>query len=131
MPTAAWIHSFEEFCEILENTHDSGTGPDHIFYSMWKHAPEDYVRALYNHYCLILSDGTISPNFNDSYMVFLPKGDLDLDVTAQVREPKNARPLNLSNTDNKMTALGIAALSIRSPLTLSTRPNKGVSVAAR
>ena len=109
MPAATWILSFEEFCDLLENTHDSGTGPDHIFYSMWKFAPEEYVRTLYNHYCLILSDGSISPDFNDSYMVFLPKGDLDLDVTAQVREPKNTRPLNLSNTDNKMTATAIAA----------------------
>ena len=40
---------------------------------------------------------------------FFASSDLDLDVTAQVREPKNTRPLNLSNTHNKLTALGIAA----------------------
>ncbi len=87
---------------------DSGTGPDHIFYSYWRNAPYEFKLILYQAYCEFLRTGSLAPDFNFSYLTFLPKGEDVEDSIYQVRVPEKTRPLNLSNTDNKIIAHCIA-----------------------
>ncbi|CAK0901453.1 unnamed protein product, partial [Prorocentrum cordatum] len=81
-PTIAWALTFDDFCDMIRRTSDSGCGPDGIPYSAWKFAsspvqrmaePTDHTMGMYRH-------------------------------------PKNLRPLSLSNTDVKLLALSLNAV---------------------
>mgnify|MGYP000494421881 CR=1 FL=1 len=48
-----------------------------------------------------------SYDFNESNMVFIPKGDDPNDEDIVARAASDLRPLNLSNTDNKIVSLAI------------------------
>jgi hypothetical protein len=91
-------------------TGSSAPGPDGVPYGAWRAAPRCCRDPLYNLIDnLILSgmDHEIPELFNESNMVFIPKGDEPNDQDIVARGPGDLRPLNLSNTDNKIVALAI------------------------
>ena len=112
-PEIEWELGFDEFYQIIEHLRDSGTGPDHIFYSYWRLAPEFMIRMLFAVYQALIRGSEPEPSFNFSYLGFLPKGDEDYDAASQIREPSCTRPLNLSNTCNKIIAHALACPLIR------------------
>ena len=106
-PDIKWDIEYDEFVKLMDSKIDSGVGPDGIPYSAWKNGGSAAHKAIYNLYRSIINDGNIGEEFNESLMVFLPKGTEDMDADDVVRSPGNARPLNLSNTDAKIIAVAI------------------------
>jgi endonuclease/exonuclease/phosphatase family metal-dependent hydrolase len=103
----AWEVTYDEFDNLLMAMGDSAPGPDGIPYIALQQAPEDIHRFLYSCYIDVLADNNLPANFNESYMIFLPKGEVDADVFHTARTPDTTRPLNLSNTTAKLVAAAL------------------------
>jgi hypothetical protein len=106
----SWDISHESLDEAILRTGSSAPGPDGVPYGAWRMAPPCCRAPLYNLIDNIIScdtDQELPPSFNESNMVFIPKGDEPNDQDVVERGPGDLRPLNLSNTDNKIAALAI------------------------
>ena len=123
-----WILDFETFAKMLLAAGDSAPGPDGVSYKFWQFAPIGATRALYDVYLDLMSEGGGDCKFNDSFMTFIPKGKEDGDDRHNIcREPKNTRPLTLSNTDNKYCAQAAASpLNHVAAQTISSEQRGGV-----
>jgi exonuclease III len=104
----SWGISGETFANVLTSTGSSSPGPDGVPYGAWRHANQDCHEVLFR----LLNDTLTNPNalpeqFNHSHLVFIPKGgDIGEDLVLG-RTAHDLRPLNLSNTDNKLLALAL------------------------
>ena len=88
--------------DFLELVSDSAPGPDGIPYSAWKAAGETGVETLYQ-ICLSLQSGRPPPiRFNFSLVLFLTKGESELDSIEVIRKAQDTRPISLKNSDNKI-----------------------------
>ena len=91
----------------IARTRDSAPGPDGLPASCWRHAGAAAVTTLYE-LALETSSGTQLPlEFNNSLMVCIPKGDIDInnEIARRVGE---TRPLSLKNSDNKVIGAATA-----------------------
>jgi hypothetical protein len=70
-------------------------------------APACIHRFLYDCYLDVLSDKPMPCQFNESFLIFLPKGEVDADSFHTARTPDTTRPLNWSNTMAKLVAAAI------------------------
>jgi hypothetical protein len=102
-----WHMDFEEFRSLLMAMDDSAPGPDGLPYSALQHAPASIHLFLYKCYEDIIAGKAVPNNFNESYLTFLPKGEVDADAFHTARTPDTTRPLNLSNTIAKLIAAAI------------------------
>ena len=90
--------------ELLGRLQHSAPGPDGVPYAAWTATAD--ITAGYLHAALLsLLAGCTPPHtFNSSFMVFLPKGGDAPGPSCSSRTPSATRPLNLSNTDQKILA---------------------------
>ncbi len=58
-------------------------------------------------YCSLLLGDPLPPEFNTSLMVLIPKGELDGDHIAIARRPDATRPITLSSSMAKLSAVGL------------------------
>ena len=94
----------------ISRTGSSAPGPDGIPYGAWKAAPPCCRTPIYNLIDNLISDvgnHKLPAEFNESHKVFIPKGDEPNDQNIIERGAGDLRPLNLSNTDDKIIALAI------------------------
>jgi len=91
-----------DIIEFLSQVSDSAPGPDGIPYSAWKAAGKVGVETLYQ-ICLSLQSGASPPVFfNASLILFLTKGESELDSVEVIRSCMDTRPISLKNADNKI-----------------------------
>jgi hypothetical protein len=83
----SWHMPFDDFIKLLMSMSDSAPGPDGIPYSAFQNAPVDIHNFLYACYEDVLHNKPIPLNFNDSFLVFLPKGEVDADSFHTARTP--------------------------------------------
>jgi endonuclease/exonuclease/phosphatase family metal-dependent hydrolase len=102
-----WHMDFEAFEDMLMAMDDSAPGPDGITYSALQRAPDVIHHHLYACYEDFLADRDIPHDFNESYLIFLPKGEVDADIFHTARTPDTTRPLNLTNTTAKLVAAAL------------------------
>ena len=90
------------FEQILSKMQHFAPGPDGIPFAAWKAAGPVGHRALAAMLRHALSGRDAHSTFNDSIIVFIPKGDEEDDIiNGAVRKPQDTRPFSLKNTDNK------------------------------
>ena len=95
----------------LANTNDSSPGPDGIPFLVWRRLRELGVTYLYEAIKEMVSEGGVEnmrrdyPDFNASLLIFLPKkaSGTPGDGTAYYNA-NGVRPLNITNTDNRILA---------------------------
>ena len=93
--------------EFLQKLFDSAPGPDGVPYSAWVATFEftaEFVLAALNS---LLGGRAPPPGFNRSLMVFLAKGFNVVGSTLTSGAPSCTRPLNFSNTDQKIEVTGL------------------------
>jgi hypothetical protein len=73
-------------------------------YSALARAHGSVTRHLKNAFFEFIRGGELPTTFNDSHMVFIPKGELEDDYTQVQRAPEATRPITLSNTMAKLYA---------------------------
>jgi hypothetical protein len=103
-----WDISRDSFSEVISSTGASAPGPDGIPYGAWRFATppcHDVLFRLLDE--MLCTDGALPDGFNASQMVFIPKGDEIGDDLVVGRSAGDLRPLNLSNTDNKLVSLAL------------------------
>jgi hypothetical protein len=103
-----WTIAHETFAKAIDATGSSAPGPDGIPYAAWRHANQDCHDVLFR----LLDDTLTLPNslpshFNHSHLIFIPKNDDTSDHQVIDRTASDFRPLNLSNTDNKLLSLAL------------------------
>jgi hypothetical protein len=104
----SWEISEESFANVLSSTGSSAPGPDGVPYGAWRHANQDCRDVLFRLLRGALLGSTALPEqFNHSHLVFIPKDDVVGDDLILGRTAHDLRPLNLSNTDNKVLALAL------------------------
>jgi len=118
------------FQRALDLSNDSSPGPDGIPYGAWRALGDDAIDLLFEA-ALEMVDPDFSvhmreeySDFNDSVLLFLTKkatGELE-DGTA-VYEAGNVRPLNVTNTDNRLIA-SAARLAIEPVLATLVSPDQ-------
>jgi hypothetical protein len=102
-----WEIDFGDFQQILMQMGDSAPGPDGISYAALQAAPPSIHRFLYDCYLDVLRGVPLPASFNESFLIFLPKGEVDADSFHTARTPDTTRPLNLSNTVAKLVAAAL------------------------
>jgi hypothetical protein len=106
----SWSISHDMLDEAISRTGSSSPGPDGVPYGAWRTAPpccRAPLRNLLDNLVDNSTDHDLPDEFNYSHMVFIPKGDEPNDQNVVARGAGDLRPLNLSNTDNKLIALAI------------------------
>jgi hypothetical protein len=106
----SWTITHDMFDEAISRTGSSAPGPDGIPYGAWRAAPSCCRAPLYDILDKLISGDSvynIPHDFNHSHMIFIPKGDEPNDQNVVERGAGDLRPLNLSNTDNKLVALAL------------------------
>jgi hypothetical protein len=103
-----WRLDFNSFSVMLLLTPNSAPGPDGITYAALKKAGDVAHDFLYRCYCDLLDTGKLPAHFNESLMIFLPKGELEDDIFQTRRTADATRPLNLSNTIAKVIASALS-----------------------
>ena len=93
-----------EFLDLLQRLRDSAPGPDGLPYSIWKHTASTLAEFLWAALQALLAGAPPPPGFNSSILVFLAKGPDPTNSTTTTRTPSCTRPLNLSNSDQKILA---------------------------
>jgi exonuclease III len=106
----SWAISHDSIDDAILKTGSSAPGPDGVPYGAWRSAPRCCREPLFDLIDTLFTsadDHELPVHFNESNMVFIPKGDDPNDQNIVERGPGDLRPLNLSNTDNKLVALVI------------------------
>ena len=94
----------------VRRSNNSSPGPDGIPYAAWRRMGEEGFDVLYAAAQEIVDDDSCwrasrkYPNFNESTLLFLPKKPIDSVDGMDVFEPSGVRPLNVTNTDNRILA---------------------------
>ena len=108
-----WHISDDTFAGLPTTCRRSAPGPDGIPYRAWACSSAClHLTAAFRSWC---NGSSLPSDFNESFLVFLPKPDKNAvqePVTATsmispslvIRAPDDTRPLNLSNTDAKLFA---------------------------
>ena len=96
-----------EFREICGVARRSAPGPDGIGYMSWRAGGEEAADVVFECYRCILEGGEVPGWFNESTLVFIPKGDPGAGGVGVQARPGDLRPLSLSNADQKLVALAI------------------------
>jgi hypothetical protein len=106
----SWTITHDMVDAAISRTGSSAPGPDGISYGAWRAAPRCCRAPLYDIIDKLISsdsDYNLPIDFNHSHMIFIPKGDEPNDQNVVERGAGDLRPLNLSNTDNKIIALAL------------------------
>jgi len=97
----------------VKRSNNSSPGPDGIPYSAWRLLGDDAIDILYEALqAMSLEDGPFwmrrrYKDFNASLLLFLPKKPIDVVDGAEVYAVDGARPLNVTNTDNRLVASAV------------------------
>ena len=105
-PSIYWTLPFNDFEKMIANKTASASGPDGIPYSAWNASPSWSSKILYDCYCEWISTGFLPKDFNESFLLLLPKGDEQIGR----RQAKDTRPLSGANSDAKLLAYAFAAV---------------------
>ena len=101
-----WNIGIETIRSAFSISASSAPGPDGIPYAAWNKASDQLrgplTQRIYN---VINNDRNLPKNFDASKMTFIPKGETEGQSASISRQAQELRPLNLSNTDNKIIAL--------------------------
>jgi len=81
---------------------DTMPGNDGLPYSSWRSSGVRGVRCLMNTDLDLRRGISPPPSFNESGILFAPKGSQPHDPVEVIREPLQTRPLSLKNSDNKL-----------------------------
>jgi hypothetical protein len=105
-PMHCWTIKPESFLHIVSAAKASAPGPDGIPYSAYKAIRETAAPIFHEAFHFYLGGEPLPTGFNDSHLVFIPKGEEALnDIDGSTaRSPANTRPISLGNTDNKIFA---------------------------
>jgi hypothetical protein len=99
-----WDITSDDFDDALFHFHDSAPGPDGLPYSALARAHPDVIHHLRKGFFDFIHGGSLHNAFNNSNMVFIPKGELEADYAQVQRTPEATRPITLSNTIAKLYA---------------------------
>ena len=94
----------DEFEELVRKRRTSAPGPDGLPYTVWSASLACGIAVLYRCYLDVISGVSPPSWYNESLLVFIPKGDGDPLRNDVEAAPKDLRPLNLSNSDHKLVA---------------------------
>jgi hypothetical protein len=83
----------------LSRVRNTSPGIDGIPYRAWLYAGRSAWRLLHQVACWLCSGFQMMHDFNDTLMIFAPKGSERDDDAGVVREPMTTRPLGIKNTD--------------------------------
>ena len=97
----------DEFRVICGVARRSAPGPDGVGYMAWRAGGEAAADVVFQCYRGILEGGEVPEWFNESTLVFIPKGDPGAGGVGVQARPGDLRPLSLSNADQKLVALAI------------------------
>ena len=86
-----------DFVIFLRRARASAPGPDGISYGFWRAAGYHAAQTLWLVDTELKSGASPPFSFNESCMVFPPKGELDDDSRDVVRTPSSVRPISLKN----------------------------------
>ena len=99
-----WFAGLGDVEELLLHLKASAPGPDGIPYGAWAALGFFGAQLLYEAYLALVNGRPPPEGFNFSLMVFLMKALTPDKSTTTSRHPEHTRPLNLSNTDQKILA---------------------------
>ena len=94
-PSSSFIHFF------LLTVESSSPGVDGIPYRAWLHAGPVAWQLLHQVAVWLCAGLGMMSNFNETLMIFIPKGEEPGDESGVVRGPLSTRPLGLKNSDVK------------------------------
>ena len=101
----------KDFETALKRSNNSCPGPDGIPYAAWRKLGPQAVDVLWEAFNLMVSDGhSMSEGyagFNESLQFFLQKKAVDEVDGVSIFEPSGVRPLNVTNTDNRLVASAV------------------------
>jgi hypothetical protein len=126
----AWELDRIEFGELVARPRDGAPGPDGIPYSAWRCAGDPLLDVLFNAYEAFLQGTPLPEGFNNSLMVFIPKGEEESDRGTVARVPGSTRPISLSNTASKFFALAVNR-PLAQVASLTTHPRQRGFIAGR
>ena len=110
-PTTADYRTF------LRRVRHSAPGPDGLAYCFWHFAGHHAAETLFLVDVSLKAGQRAPTSFNESIMVFPPKGDSPHDDAEVIRSPSNVRPISLNNCDNK-TVCGVNNALLREAASL-------------
>ena len=100
--------------KALQLSNNSAPGPDGVPYAAWRRLGDTAVDILYDAFGELCGEDAEErlqvdcPNFNESLLIFLPKKAVGRTVDGNdVFEPGGVRPLNVTNTDNRLLASAV------------------------
>ena len=105
----------DDFVFAAAHVKNSAPGRDGLPYAAWRAAGLWGARTLLLVSYHLLSSLVMPVPFNDSIMLFVPKGEDELDAEAISRDPTDTRPLSLKNSDNKLIC-SVFNHKLRAPL---------------
>eukprot|EP00959_Pyramimonas_sp_CCMP1952_P113167 2365398-Pyramimonas_sp.AAC.1 len=88
---------------LIRSLNNSAPGPDGLPYMAWKKTPIA-AQVLLNVTIEIMRGLPVPMDFNESLLIFTPKGSEPEDRQTVTRLAKATRPLSLKNTDCKIVA---------------------------
>jgi len=96
-PPDLWVYD-----RTIFSMSDSMPGKDGLPYSAWRGASVRGIRCLMDADLELRRGIFPPPSFNESSILFAPKGSQPHDPVEVIREPLQTRPLSLKNSDNKL-----------------------------
>lgn len=113
---------FDAFSALFDHLPHSAPGPYGLPYACWLAAGDRARRTLYAVYNAVAAGAEVPADFNESFMIFIPKSATRPGDLAYQAPPSGFRPLNLSNTAQKIVSNALnatleeAALALVSPI---------------
>ena len=106
-----WRPTVKDFERAIDISNNSSPGPDGIPYGIWRVLKQHGAQLLHAAYLEIINSDDPKaiaeryPEFNESILVFLPKTATEKSEEGyDVHEADATRPLNITNTHNRLIA---------------------------